>query len=116
MIEKCKSDCVGATANILGDKWTPLLVLSISKQAKTFTELEKDLEGISSRTLTKRLEFLVVEGIVLKKKYQDSPVRCNYSLSETGTGLHGCIVSMNEWGEKQRSIKNGDSSSSIQGH
>ena len=63
--------CIQAALNILGDKWSPLLLGQLVSGQKTFGELEHTLAGISPRTLSSRLSKLEDENIIVKNKYND---------------------------------------------
>lgn len=63
------------------------------KGNKRFSELEKLLDGISSRTLTLKLKKLIEEKLVEKKE-------ANYSLTKKGKGLNTIFEAMNKYGKK----------------
>ena len=92
--------CIQASLQILGDKWTPLLLGQLVAGQKTFGELETMLAGISPRTLSARLEKLVEEEIVVKNQYNAHPPRYKYDLTEKGQGLQEVLQQMADWGEK----------------
>ncbi len=91
--------CIQAALQILGDKWTPLLIGQLADKALPFGELEKKLIGISPRTLSDRLEKLQASEIVSKQQYSANPPRYNYSLTAKGSGLTEILKSMAKWGE-----------------
>lgn len=96
----CDPKCVRSSVSILGDKWTPLLILSLIEGPRKFSELENELSGISPRTLSQRLECLADAKVLSKNQYQNSPARFEYQLSDKGRDLYAIIKSMNEWGAK----------------
>ncbi len=98
-IEK-RPGCIQSALNILGDKWTPLLLGQLVTDQKTFGELEQDLAGISPRTLSDRLSNLETSDIIKKNKYNQHPPRYNYDLTEKGRELQEVLYKMAEWGEK----------------
>ena len=59
---------VAATGEIVGSKWTVLIVHDLSEGPRRFTELEHACAGISPRTLAERLRWLEAEGIVVDRK------------------------------------------------
>jgi DNA-binding HxlR family transcriptional regulator len=89
---------VAACAEIIGAKWTALLVHDLSEGARRFSELEHSCAGISPRTLSERLRALEVEGIVKRHSYPESPPRVEYELTEKGEGLLPIIDAMREFG------------------
>ncbi len=82
------------TATLLSDTWTMLIVRSLLDESKRFCELERDLEGISTRTLTLKLQKLEGEKIIKRSKEG-----C-YELTEKGKGLRMVESAMKRYGEK----------------
>ena len=89
---------VAACAEILGAKWTAVLVHDLSEGARRFTELEHSCRGISPRTLSERLRALEQEGIVVRRSYTESPPRVEYELTEKGECLLPIIEEMRRFG------------------
>ncbi len=75
---------VAACAEIIGSKWTALLVHDLSEGPRRFSELEHSCPGISPRTLSERLRALEHEEIVERHSYPESPPRVEYELTEKG--------------------------------
>lgn len=98
-----KLGCIQATLEIIGDKWTGLLLRELTECPKTFGELESMLVGISPRTLSQRLDKLEQEGITTKELYCDRPPRNKYMLTKKGTDLKSVLQTMAQWGEKYSS-------------
>ena len=89
---------VAACAEILGAKWTAVLVHDLSEGARRFSELEHSCRGISPRTLSERLRALETECIVVRRSYAESPPRVEYELTEKGEGLLPIIEEMRRFG------------------
>ena len=89
---------VAACAEILGAKWTAVLVHDLSEGPRRFTELEHSCRGISPRTLSERLRALEQEGIVERHSYPESPPRVEYELTDKGESLLPIIDAMREFG------------------
>ena len=94
------SNCcsVAACAEIVGAKWTALLVHDLSEGPRRFSELEFSCAGISPRTLSERLRALEHEGIVVRRSYPESPPRVEYELTEKGAALLPIIEEMRRFG------------------
>ena len=91
--------CVQAATDILGDKWTPLLLrMFVNKETVRFCQLQDGTGGINPRTLSARLTSLEESGIILK--LPGSGNRCEYQLTPKGHDLLPILRSMQEWGEK----------------
>ena len=89
---------VAACAEIVGAKWTALLVHDLSEGPRRFSELEHSCAGISPRTLSERLRALEDDGIVLRHSYAESPPRVEYELTEKGAALLPIIEEMRRFG------------------
>lgn len=93
-----RRDAVAASADILGAKWTALLIYDLAAGTRRFRELEHSCAGISSRTLAERLRALERIGIVRRHSYPESPPRVEYELSEKGRDLLPIIDAMTAFG------------------
>jgi DNA-binding HxlR family transcriptional regulator len=89
---------VAACAEIIGAKWTALLVHDLSEGPRRFSQLEHSCSGISPRTLAERLRALEQEGIVERHSYPESPPRVEYELTAKGEALLPIIDAMREFG------------------
>ena len=92
--------CVASALQILGNKWTALLIRDLSTGSQRFCALERSLDGISPRTLSQRLTDLEEHGIVTKETYAEAPPRTEYALTEKGEALIPILRQMANWGEK----------------
>ncbi len=96
-----KPGCIKAALEIIGDKWSPLILKELAENGTLrFSDLNAKVTGISPRTLAQRLEHLQAEGIMTKKEYCPHPPRCKYSLSAKGRDLVSVLQAMAVWGEK----------------
>src|SRR5437660_10447879 len=89
---------VACCAEIIGAKWTAVLVHDLSEGPRRFSELEHSCPGISPRTLSERLRALEQEGILVRRSYPESPPRVEYELTEKGAGLLPIIEEMRRFG------------------
>jgi DNA-binding HxlR family transcriptional regulator len=89
---------VAACAEIIGAKWTALLVHDMSEGARRFSQLEHSCQGISPRTLAERLRALEQEGIVVRRSYPERPPRVEYELTPKGEALLPIIEAMRGFG------------------
>lgn len=92
---------VERTVNVIGGKWTLLILRDLFSGTKRFGELRASLTGISPKTLTERLRALEQDGIVVRKIYPEVPPRVEYSLTTSGQTLKPVIEGMREWGERR---------------
>jgi DNA-binding HxlR family transcriptional regulator len=91
---------VATTAEIVGSKWTVLIVHDLSEGPRRFTELERSCAGISPRTLAERLRWLEAEGIVARQSYPESPPRVEYALTDKGKALLPIVHEMRRFGHE----------------
>src|SRR5256885_7256116 len=78
---------VAGAAEIVGSKWTVLIVHDLSEGPRRFTQLERSCAGISPRTLAERLRRLETEEILVRRSYPESPPRVEYELTPKGEAL-----------------------------
>jgi len=92
-------DCsVAAALEIVGARWTLLVVRSVMLGSHRFEELRATL-GIATNVLQTRLTRLVEEGILERRRYQEHPPRHEYRLTEKGMALWPVIASLMDWGD-----------------
>ena len=97
-VHETTSCAVAACAEVIGAKWTAILVHDLSEGPRRFSELEHSCAGISPRTLSERLRALEAEGIVVRRSYPESPPRVEYELTEKGEALLPIIDAMRDFG------------------
>jgi DNA-binding HxlR family transcriptional regulator len=95
--DKCP---VARSLDILGDRWTLLIVRDLLRGRSRYSELLVSLEGIAPNLLSDRLKRLEGQGIVERSFYSDHPPRAEYRLTEKGRALGPVIRSMFDWGTK----------------
>lgn len=89
---------VAASAEIVGSKWTVLIVHDLTEGPRRFTQLEHACAGISPRTLAERLRWLEAEGMIRRHSYAESPPRVEYELTDKGRALQPVIHAMRDFG------------------
>ena len=88
---------VAACADIIGAKWTALLVHDLSEGPRRFSQLEHSCAGISPRTLSDRLRSLEHEGVLVRRG-SSAPPRIEYELTGKGRALLPIIAEMRQFG------------------
>lgn len=89
---------VARTADIIGNKWTPLIVRDLARGERRFSELERSLGGISPKTLSERLKRLEEVGVISRACFAEVPPRVEYTLTAKGHALLPVIESMRAFG------------------
>jgi DNA-binding HxlR family transcriptional regulator len=97
-VHEATSCSVAACAEIVGAKWTAILVHDLSEGPRRFSQLEHSCSGISPRTLSERLRALEAEGIIVRRSYPESPPRVEYELTDKGEALLPIIDEMRTFG------------------
>jgi DNA-binding HxlR family transcriptional regulator len=90
---------VAATLEVVGERWTLLIIRDVFLGIRRFDDLQRDL-GVARNVLQARLERLVEEGILVKRPYQERPLRSEYRLTEKGTDLWPVLVALLQWGDR----------------
>jgi DNA-binding HxlR family transcriptional regulator len=84
----------------VGDKWSLLVIGMLGQGTKRFSELKREIDGISQRMLTVTLRGLERDGLVSRKVYAVMPPRVEYSLTEMGRTLLGMSAALVIWAEE----------------
>ncbi len=80
-----RSRCaVACTLDLVGDKWSLLVVRDLFRGSATYGKLQNSFEGIPTNILADRLKKLEEAGIIAKSAYQERPVRYSYELTKKG--------------------------------
>lgn len=97
----CDAGCpVRATADIVGYKWTTLIVRDLLSGKKRYSELQRSVGGISPRVLAERLKQLEEAGLVEKRVFATVPPTTEYELTALGRALEEVIAAMAAFGAK----------------
>jgi DNA-binding HxlR family transcriptional regulator len=86
---------------VVGDRWTLLIVAALLGGARRFGELQEELDGIAPNVLSARLRRLIEQRLVVAEPYSRRPERFVYELTESGRGLAGTLRMLTEWGTRQ---------------
>ncbi|MCC6598529.1 MAG: helix-turn-helix transcriptional regulator [Alphaproteobacteria bacterium] len=90
---------VETTLSLLSGKWKLMIIHYLLEGTKRFNQLQRDLNGITHRTLSKQLKEMEEDGLLIRKDYGEIPPRVEYSLSPLGQSLDSILSSMHAWGE-----------------
>ncbi|MGH1485837.1 MAG: winged helix-turn-helix transcriptional regulator [Cellvibrionaceae bacterium] len=100
--EKCAlTECL----SVIGGAWTPNIIWYLSEHPRRFSELKKDVQGISPKVLTDRLKKLELEGVINRKVMPTSPPTVEYSLTELGKELKPAIEAIASVGHRLKALK-----------
>jgi DNA-binding HxlR family transcriptional regulator len=88
-----------SAAEMLGKKWTGLIIRVMLGGPKRFKEIKEQIPDMSDKMLTDRMKELESLGILTRTVYPEMPVRIEYELTEKGRNLEDVIQSIQSWGE-----------------
>ena len=83
--------------DVLGRKWTGLIIRELSGGSRHFCDMEKGIPSLSARMLTERMRELEAAGIVQRTVETGSPVRTSYELTEKGRALIPVMRGIEQW-------------------
>jgi len=86
--------------DVLGKRWTCLIVSILLQGPRRFTELEHSIPGIGGRMLTERLKDLETNGIVERQVGPSPSARLEYALTSKGDGLRRVIQEIELWADQ----------------
>lgn len=89
---------IARTLDILGDRWTMLVLRDLVLGLSKFGNIVESLEGISPNLLADRLKRLEQLAIVERVFYSDHPPRAEYRLTEKGRALRPVLHALSVWG------------------
>lgn len=95
--DAAKCPTVSEMLSRLGDKWTVLVIMMLRNGPKRFSELKRDVVGISQRMLTLTLRALERDGVVRRTVYATVPPSVEYELTDLGRSFAEPIVSLGSW-------------------
>ncbi|WP_181787092.1 winged helix-turn-helix transcriptional regulator [Streptomyces phytophilus] len=81
----------------VANKWALLIIEALGERTLRFSELRKEVEGVSHKMLTQNLRTLERDGLVDRKVYPTVPPRVEYTLTEPGRALRATVDAMCGW-------------------
>ncbi|MFD7288570.1 winged helix-turn-helix transcriptional regulator [Streptomyces sp. NPDC059863] len=81
----------------VGDKWSMLIIAVLEDGPLRYTDLQRQIPGISQRMLTHTLRQLREDGLITRTAYAEVPPRVEYALAPLGRGLHEIVLQLIGW-------------------
>ena len=100
MAKKTVSCPVEVTLEVISGRWKVLIIQQLLEGAKRFNQLQRELPGVTHRTLAKQLREMADDGLVERRDYREIPPRVEYRLSPLGLTLKDILMAMHAWAEK----------------
>ena len=89
-----------AAFELLGKRWTGLIIRSLLSGSKRFSDIQEIIPALSARMLTERFKELEKLGIITRSVYPEMPVRIEYALTDKGRDLENSMDEIQKWAEK----------------
>jgi DNA-binding HxlR family transcriptional regulator len=87
---------------VLSGKWKIPLIIALSQGNYRFRELHRQVQGITTRMLSKELKELELHGLVVRTVYDSLPVSVEYELTSHGKSLQPVVDALYKWGTTHR--------------
>lgn len=88
--------------DILSGKWKLPIIISLTFGNKRFSQMSKEIPGITDKMLSKELRDLEVNQLIKRTVYDSVPVIVEYSMTPYGKTLEGLIDELQNWGSQHR--------------
>jgi DNA-binding HxlR family transcriptional regulator len=98
---------LSAALDVLGERWTLLIVRDLLYGPKRFKDLHANLLGIGTGLLTARLNQLQADGVIERTRLPPPASTSAYQLTADGQALHGILVELARWGLPRVGLANG---------
>lgn len=101
-IDPCEADCPSRDIlDLIGDRWSLLLLLVIAQGVHRNGELKRRIGGISQKMLTQTLRALEANGLVERRDFQTVPPHVEYHLTVLGVSLGNALTPLFGWIERE---------------
>lgn len=90
---------VESALNVIGGRWKGVLLYHLLDGKHRFSELQRQLPGLTQRVLTQQLRELEADGLITRTVYAEVPPRVEYALTEVGFSLKPILLMLEEWGK-----------------
>jgi len=103
---------VAKSLELVGERWTLLIVRDLLAGARRFQDLQESLPGIAPALLSERLKLMEAAGLIARSFYTEHPPRAAYALTDRGRELGFVIGALASWGarhvHREASVVSGD--------
>lgn len=97
-----RSSCpITNVLDLLGDKWTLLVIRDLVLGKRRYQEFLSSPEEMASNILAERLNRLQASGLIRRRAYQRNPIRYEYVLTKKGKALEPILEAIVAWGKRQ---------------
>lgn len=89
---------------LVGDRWTPIVLFSLGDSVKRFSEIQRDIPDISKKMLIQVLRALEDGGLVERKVYPVVPPKTEYRLTSDGKMIHEAVAGFCTWASQHEAF------------
>ena len=87
--------------NIIGGKWKILILCVIDRrEVARYGDLRREITGITNTMLANSLKEMEADDLVIRKQYDEMPVRVEYSLTDKAKSIIPILLELKRWGEE----------------
>lgn len=107
-VNKPSDDCgkcimmVKDALDVLNGRWKLPILVSLKYSSKRFTQISRDVNGVTDKVLSKELKELEMNQLIKRTVHDTFPPMVDYALTAHGHSLDPVITSLKEWGGKHR--------------
>jgi DNA-binding HxlR family transcriptional regulator len=91
---------VAKSLELVGERWTLLIVRDLLARPRRFQDLQESLTGIAPNILSERLKLMEEHGLIRRSFYSDHPPRAAYELTDKGRELGWVVGALAAWGSR----------------
>lgn len=103
---ECKKAIMGVqdAMYVLGGKWKIFVIAALLYGPKRYSDLLRDLKGISGKALSRELKEMELNQLIKRTVLSTQPIAVSYELTEYGKSTQSIIGVLSEWGEAHREL------------
>jgi DNA-binding HxlR family transcriptional regulator len=87
------------TLEVISGRWKVMVIYWLLQGERRFNQLQRDLTGITHRTLAKQLREMEADGLVERQDHGEVPPRVDYRLTPLGRSLEPVLMAMQDWAQ-----------------
>jgi DNA-binding HxlR family transcriptional regulator len=96
----CNPGCsVEAAISLIDGKWKCVVLFHLLRGTMRFNEIQRQIGGVTQRTLTNQLRELEDDGLIERKVYAQVPPKVEYTISPLGRSLEPILIALKGWGD-----------------
>jgi DNA-binding HxlR family transcriptional regulator len=88
------------TLDLIAGRWKVLVIYWLLQGTRRFNQLQRELGGVTHRTLARQLRELEADGLVERRDFAQNPPRVEYALTPLGRSLEPVLMAMHAWAEQ----------------